>query len=151
MMRRLAGLLAVLLAVTSHPVGRERCPKGEQRIFTDACVAKCKKGTVPVLGGGCTAAPRLLKAEAMDGVAGIPEEYRRSYDRMGEADQMINRSFTVQFILEADGTITRAEVVGAGDVELREGLLQRVKDRVYEPATVDGKPVAVYLTSPFVF
>ena len=103
MMPRMAGLLAVLLAVTSHPAGR--CPKGEQRIFTDSCVAKCKKGAVPVLGGGCTAAPRLLKAEAMDSLAGIPNEYRRSYDRMGEADQMINRSFTVQFILEADGTI----------------------------------------------
>ena len=87
----------------------------------------------------------------MDSVAGIPDEYRQSYDRMTEADQAINRSFQVRFILEADGTIVRADVVGSGDVTLREGLLERVKARVYEPATVDGKPVAVYLTSAFVF
>jgi len=151
-MSRLLSSLLVALAVSSGATARDRCPEGEHKIFTGDCVAKCKKGTVPVMGGGCTTAPRLVKAEPMDqSEEGVPGEYRRSYDRMSEPEQVTPRSFTVQFILEADATVVRAEVVGAGDEELRSGLLQRVKQRVYAPATVDGKPVAVYLVAPFVF
>jgi hypothetical protein len=43
------------------------------------------------------------------------------------------------------------EIVGTGEVELREGFLERVKARVYEPARVDGERVSVCLTSTFSF
>ena len=64
-MRALLFLVA-LLVVMPALARKERCPDGQQRIFTGACVAKCGKKTVPVLGGGCTDAPKLVKAEAMD-------------------------------------------------------------------------------------
>ena len=70
---------------------------------------------------------------------------------MSEAEEHIVQSFTVDFILEPDGKVVRAEIVGTGDVELREGFLERVKARVYEPARVDGELVAVYLTITFSF
>ena len=57
----------------------------------------------------------------------------------------------MKFVLEADGEVGRAEVSGAGDVDLREALIQRVKMREYLPATVDGAPVAVYMTSTYTF
>ena len=148
---KILAVLAALLVLSPVLARKERCPDGQQRIFTGECVAKCKRKTVPVLGGGCTEAPKLVKAEPMDECQGVPSEYRRSYERLSQAELPEVRSFTVHFILEADGTITRTEIVGTGDVELREGFLERVKSRVYEPAMVDGKPVAVYLTSTFSF
>ena len=149
-MKKAVVVLAALLVVSPALAKKERCPEGQQRIFTGECVAKCKKKTVPVLGGGCTETPKLIKAEPVDDQR-IPSEYRRSYERMSEAEMPQIQSFMVHFILEADGTITRAEVVGTGDIELREGFLEKVKSRVYEPATVDGNAVAVYLTSTFSF
>ena len=149
-MKKAVLVLAAFLAVSPALARKERCPDGQQRIFTGECVAKCKRKAVPVLGGGCTEAPRLVQAEAMEDLP-IPDEYRRSYERLSQAELPEIHSFTVHFILEADGTIQRAEVVGTGDLELREGLLERIKTRVYEPAMMDGKPVAVFLTSTFSF
>ena len=106
---------------------------------------------VPVIGGGCTAFPALVKAEPIFSSTDNPDDHRTSYERQAEEEETVVRTFTVKFILEADGKIGRAEVSGGGDVGLREALIQRVKMRVYEPASVNGLPVAVYMTSTYTF
>jgi hypothetical protein len=150
-MRTSALLVVALLAVSPAPGKRDRCPEGQERIFTGECVSKCEKGTVSVIGGGCTAAPRLVKAEPTFTSTDQPDDYRTSYERSAEEEETVVKSFTVKFILEADGKVGRAEVSGSGGADLREVLIQRVRMRVYAPATVDGTPVAVYMTSTYSF
>ncbi len=130
-MRPFAFLLAGLLATLPAAAKRDRCPDGQQRIFTGDCVSKCDKGQVPVLGGGCTVAPRLTKPEPTFASTDQMDEHRTSYEHSYK--------------------VGRVEVSGSGDPDLREALVQRVKMRGYEPATVEGAPVAVYMTSTYTF
>jgi len=150
-MRLFAFLLAGLLAALPAAAKRDRCPDGQQRIFTGDCVWKCDKGQVPVLGGGCTAAPRLTKPEPVFASTDQMDEHRTTYEQRAEEEETVVRSYAVKFILEADGKVGRVEVSGSGDPDLREALVRRVKMRGYEPATVEGAPVAVYMTSTYTF
>jgi len=140
-MRLFAFLLAGLLATLPAAAKRDRCPDGQQRIFTGDCVSKCDKGQVPVLGGGCTAAPRLTKPEPTFASTDQMDEHRTTYEQRAEEEETVIRSYKVG----------RVEVSGSGDPDLREALVQRVKMRGYEPATVEGAPVAVYMTSTYTF
>ncbi|MFI5181390.1 MAG: energy transducer TonB [Thermoanaerobaculia bacterium] len=52
----------------------------------------------------------------------------------------------IEAVIDATGGVTRAEVIHRADPELDEAALSAVRQWRYEPATRDGKPVAVFLT-----
>jgi TonB family protein len=83
-------------------------------------------------------APQRLEGSAIQPV--YPESMRKG---------RIEGQVVLQAVIETSGRTTDIEILRvtpAGNVELAEAAIEAVEQWRYEPATLDGKPVAVYFT-----
>ncbi len=62
----------------------------------------------------------------------------------------IEGTVTVQALVGKDGRVTKTKVID-GPVPLHEAAIEAVKNWMFQPATTDGRPVAVWLAIPIKF
>lgn len=60
-----------------------------------------------------------------------------------KGDQAVSAALTAQVVIDVDGTVRDAELVSGVNPELDAAFLESVEGYLFEPATLDGKPVPV--------
>jgi TonB family protein len=88
--------------------------------------------------GGEVSSPKLLNQVA----PAYPDKVRK---------EKVIGQVVIQAVIEKDGTVARASVVRPVHPDLDASALEAVRQWRYEPARLNGKPVAVYMTITVAF